>query len=162
MGVPINPNVKLEFDSDADRAAVSGMGIDVNDAFVFAFAELSKESGCKQIKTAVIAKNEAEFNRLVPIAQTAGLQIPKPIIDHVQDPPRVFLEDCCMFSRDVQLIVLAAPYQASADAAPLQSIERPLQSLVIEDNDRNQDPAKRRMVRLRITPERITKDCTQL
>jgi hypothetical protein len=160
MSAPRNPHVEILFDNDVDRAAVASLGIDVDDAFVFAFADLDPAVGCKQIKTAVLTKTEADFDRLLPVANAAKMAIPQPIVQHVENPQTVFLEDCCKFSRDVQVIALAGPEDATPST--LKSIERTLQSLVIRDTDGQTIPTQRRMTKLRITPERIQKDCAQI
>ena len=160
MGKARNPHVRVDFDHAADAAAVSGLGIDVSDAFVFAFAEQKEGETCKQIKTAVVTASEYHFDRLLPLANAAGLKIPEPIVQHVEDPQTIFLEDCCLVSRDVQVIALAPP--DGTGSSTVRSLERQLQSVIIVDNDQNEDPTARGMIRLRISPKRVDKDCSQL
>src|SRR5258708_5732491 len=97
MGNPRNPHVQLEFVSDDHKVAVSNLGINPEDCFLFAFAEDDPAAGCKQIKTAVLTRTEAEFDRLAPSARAAGVALPQAILQHVASPQTVFLQDCCFF-----------------------------------------------------------------
>ena len=160
MGLARNAHVKIDFDSPADAKAVEDLGIDLADTFVFAFADWDEESGCNQIKTAVLTKDENEFDRLLPVAHAAGFQIPDPIVRHVQNPAAVYLEDCCQFNRNVQVIALSGPEQTAPET--LQSVERLLQSVVIRETDLNPTRAQRGMVRTWIASTPIVRDCREL
>jgi hypothetical protein len=113
MGDPLNPHVSIVFDEAARRAAIAGMGIDPDDLFVFAYAEEVSEAGCKQVKQAVLAKSQDDFLKLAPQAKKADiLPVPTRVIQFINPDPQagpVFLDDCCGFSRNVQVFALAAP-----------------------------------------------------
>jgi hypothetical protein len=157
MGQPRNPHVHLLFDLPADRAQIAALGIDPDDAFVFAYAKVVPEvAPCPQIRTAVLTKTEAEFDRLLPVAREKGLKIPDAVVLHVADPGVVHLEDCCINSRDVQVIALAAPLNASKEN--LESIEKTKYFLHI-DPDGNPDRAKRHMHNLGLSPTDGNIDC---
>jgi hypothetical protein len=162
MGKPMNPDVRFVFDNDADEAAVQKLGINTDDGFLFAYAEVVPSVGCAQIRLAVLAKSQDDFTRLVPLAKAAGLPIPDSVVAFV-DPQKSngpFLQSCCVFSRDVEVIALG---DADADSGTtLRSVQRNGQSLIIVDDDRNPDPKLRGILGLHITPGRIRKDCRQL
>ena len=162
MGRPMNPDVRFVFDSDADETEVQKLGINTDDAFLFAYAEVVPSLGCAQIRLAVLAKSQDDFTRLVPLAKAGGLPIPDSVVSYVdpQKTDRPFLQDCCVFSRDVQVIALGAPDPGSG--VTFRSVQRSGQSLIVLDDDRNPDPKLRGILRLHITPNRIRKDCSQL
>jgi hypothetical protein len=162
MGNPINPDVQIVFDDSTAKAAVAALNIDPDNMFVFLYAELDAAAGCKQLKQAVFAKTQEDFLALTPPAQAAGvLPVSTKILQFINPPAGgpVFLDDCCVFSRNVQIFALAAP--GSAGAAP--RVKRwDAQSVVVLQDDRNPDPLARRVLRLHVTPQDIRKDCTQL
>ena len=164
MGDPFNPHVRIVFDDEGGKNALSNLGIDAADLFFFAYAEEVAEAGCKQIKQAVLAKTEEHFQALAPAAHAAGvLPVPLPVINYVEYKVRggsgIFLEDCCGFSRNVQVFALGSP---PADGQTPQVLQWDNRSIVVLNDDRNPDRSKRRVESLHISLRDILKDCKQI
>ena len=166
MGDPINPNVRILFDDQTTKAAVTALDIDPDNLFFFAYAETDPGADCAQLKQVVLAKTEDDFDYLAPLAHDAGrLPVPTKVVDFINPPkdPKVretvFLDDCCVFSRNVQVFALAP---AANPGDPPRTQQWDAQSVVVLQDDRNPDKKKRRVNRLHITPLDIRKDCSQL
>lgn len=162
MGAPMNPHVAISFDDAPTESAVTAMGIDPQDLFVFAYAVQDPGMNCKQMKQAVLAKSEEEFSTLVPVAAKAGvLPVPTQIFEYLMSASDakapVLLDDCCEFSRNVQIFAISP----SAGPTPLVR-QWDAQSVVVLDTDRNVNKDLRHVTFLHIGSRDIKKDCKEL
>lgn len=165
MGKALNSNVKFDFESPEAGKEVQALGINLEDAFLFAAAEIVTPQGCKEIRYAVIAKSEPDFRRLLPAAKKAGHDIPEPPATAggiSGTGPTVTIKSCCTFSRDAKVLAVG---DDPASTEQVRSAMFTGQSLIVEESRPDkEEPANKDLatiVKMRISPDRIEKsDCT--